>query len=541
MFLPGEQFPYTNTHDLNLDWIIKTLKEMSDKIDNFILNSSIQFADPIEWSDSTDYEQLTVVVYNNTGYISLKSVPAGTAITNTEYWQPIFDMSVIMDDLDELQTLIEAADADIDDLQTAVSALQEDVGELVTGLSGVADRVTSLETDNTTNKAQIQDNKDDIASLKNRTSDLETDNTNNKSNITNLQTRTTAIENTMVKNNKSKHLLYLGDSYSTYWNNQLFNEIANNMGIPYAQCHNVSVSGAAFVDQNNSFLSQVQNYAGNRNEITDILVVGGINDALLAYDSYSNVYPDTSALQTAIRNFVTYCNNNYPNAQIHFAYVGGTMATSTYYASLHPAKSQEWAFWAYTVFAAGLGVNVINSYNAIHLSPNNYDADGLHPNSQYGVPAIAQDIVASFNGRETAHNRPSILVPITASGISASGTLAGFFRIVNDIAELEIPDQYVFITAGQVIGNVEKEIATLADSGFIIRNPLYVNTTVTISGFSLGSAIQLPAMVIFRDGKVYIKVYKPGTSDWETLTAAGASSITFSGIGSIHVPIWQIN
>lgn len=27
-----EQFPYTNYHDLNLDWIIEALKELNDRV-----------------------------------------------------------------------------------------------------------------------------------------------------------------------------------------------------------------------------------------------------------------------------------------------------------------------------------------------------------------------------------------------------------------------------------------------------------------------------------------------------------------------------
>lgn len=32
--MPGtfEQFPYTNYHDLNLDWIIEALKELNDRV-----------------------------------------------------------------------------------------------------------------------------------------------------------------------------------------------------------------------------------------------------------------------------------------------------------------------------------------------------------------------------------------------------------------------------------------------------------------------------------------------------------------------------
>ena len=35
------QWPYTNLHDLNLDWILKTVKESSDKIDNFNVQTEV--------------------------------------------------------------------------------------------------------------------------------------------------------------------------------------------------------------------------------------------------------------------------------------------------------------------------------------------------------------------------------------------------------------------------------------------------------------------------------------------------------------------
>ena len=503
----GETFPYTNFHDLNLDWVIKMIKETNDKLDTYIAQSeSIKFADPIEWNINTEYAKLYVVVSDNIGYLSKKAVPAGINIDNTEYWEPVFDMSSLMSALSSLQDEVTSQGSDIESLQTAVgeqgpaiSALQTTVGEQGTALGSLQTTVGQQGTD-----------------------------------INSLKTGT-------VKNNSTKHLLYLGDSYTTWYANQLYNTVVAGIGIPAAQCHNVSVSGASFSDASNSFLMQVQGYTGNRNAITDILVVGGINDALLAYDNYLNVWPDTSALQAAISNFVTYCRSNYPNAVIHFAYVGGTLANSTYYNTLHPAKSQEWALWAYTVYAQSLGVDVLNTYNAMHLSPNNYYEDGLHPNQNYGIVAIAQDIIATFNGQEPMHNRPTKLVSIDASGISSSGSMAGFMRIVNDEAELSIPNPYVFITAGQTIGNTEKEIGSLVNSEFLIRNPYYVNTMVTLNGFGLTNPIQVPAMLVFRDAKVYLLVFKPGVSDWDTLTAVGDSSVTFSCVGDIHVPVWQIN
>ena len=45
-----------------------------------------KFADPIEWNQQRSYEALTIVTYLGSSYTSKIPVPAGTAITNTDYW-----------------------------------------------------------------------------------------------------------------------------------------------------------------------------------------------------------------------------------------------------------------------------------------------------------------------------------------------------------------------------------------------------------------------------------------------------------------------
>lgn len=87
-----QNFPYTNLHNLNLDWIIKTLKAVEDKVDNFDL-TPIKFADPIEWDITESYEQYTIVKVGNTAYISKQPVPAGVSINDADYWESIYSYS----------------------------------------------------------------------------------------------------------------------------------------------------------------------------------------------------------------------------------------------------------------------------------------------------------------------------------------------------------------------------------------------------------------------------------------------------------------
>ena len=46
----------------------------------------IVMADPLEWDANTSYEYMTLVTNNGNSYISKKDVPAGTPLTNDEYW-----------------------------------------------------------------------------------------------------------------------------------------------------------------------------------------------------------------------------------------------------------------------------------------------------------------------------------------------------------------------------------------------------------------------------------------------------------------------
>lgn len=88
-----EQFPYTNFHELNLDWIIRTLKELDGSLTDFVKLNTIKYANPIEHDITRSYETNTVVVDSHSGnaYISVKPVPNGVSIDNTEYWTEIFN------------------------------------------------------------------------------------------------------------------------------------------------------------------------------------------------------------------------------------------------------------------------------------------------------------------------------------------------------------------------------------------------------------------------------------------------------------------
>jgi hypothetical protein len=87
---PIHRAPYTNFHDLNLDWIMDELNEFNTKLTNFVSLATIKYADPLQWDITNQYETNTVVVDSNgNAYLSVQPVPSGVSLDRTEFWTKI--------------------------------------------------------------------------------------------------------------------------------------------------------------------------------------------------------------------------------------------------------------------------------------------------------------------------------------------------------------------------------------------------------------------------------------------------------------------
>lgn len=87
---PIHKAPYTNFHDLNLDWIMDELNEFNTKLTNFVSLATIKYANPIQWDITSQYEANTVVVDSKgNAYLSVQPVPSGVSLDRTEFWTKI--------------------------------------------------------------------------------------------------------------------------------------------------------------------------------------------------------------------------------------------------------------------------------------------------------------------------------------------------------------------------------------------------------------------------------------------------------------------
>ena len=132
---PIHKAPYTNFHDLNLDWIIEVLNEFNTKLTNFVSLATIKYADPIQWNITSQYETNTVVVDSNgNAYLSVKPVPSGVSLDRVEFWTKIGNF-------DELWANVKKAITPNDEGHSPTATADRAVNDLV-WVNGALVRVT---------------------------------------------------------------------------------------------------------------------------------------------------------------------------------------------------------------------------------------------------------------------------------------------------------------------------------------------------------------------------------------------------------------
>lgn len=127
------KYPYTNFHELNLDMILRMMKELHEDWDEFKALNTITFDGA--WDITKQYPAWCIVNDNGgtQGYISIKPVPAGVIISNTEYWVSIVDYSATIADLQNRVVALENVVGD------ASSGLVKDVNDILSVYPGKAD------------------------------------------------------------------------------------------------------------------------------------------------------------------------------------------------------------------------------------------------------------------------------------------------------------------------------------------------------------------------------------------------------------------
>ena len=161
------QFPYSDMHELNLDWIIKTVKELGARMNDFEAVNKIKYEG--EWNITKQYSVWDIVYDPDFAYISIQNVPAGIDISNTDYWIKIAPVSIVIDESFDITSDNAIANktvtAKFNEVDTSLTELNHDVDNIETSIAAVNADITSEEEARINADALLSTRIDNIASI----------------------------------------------------------------------------------------------------------------------------------------------------------------------------------------------------------------------------------------------------------------------------------------------------------------------------------------------------------------------------------------
>lgn len=415
------------------------------------------------WRAGVEYENLTIVTRNGNSYTSKKPVPSdvGEPENNPEYW---VSTGLYNEQVEAYRQLTQAVASRVEEVDDKVDELATDTAQ------DIADEATARENADTA-----------------------------------LGTRVTSLENTRELNLSARRFLFVGDSYIASHNNTCVEIACSRLGI--TEFENVSVSGSSFRD--GSFLSQIIGYTGDKTSITDIFVLGGLNDSF-----YTTV---SSEVTTAIDTFCQYVKTNYPNAHLTVCFCGHAFDDSSVLSGRTWDK-RYWARYAYKQVSTNGFTYEPDMYLALVLNATHMGSDRVHPNS-FGQLALA-DSLMNYITKNDDHvlYPPYGLIP---------NILYTFEDNILDIIIHEAQNGYVvFNTANATLaGGIDYTLATFDTLYF--NKPFSVPVIPRFESVSGVGRTNAECMLTFIGNKLNIKPI--------TIASQSYQSYTFDANGRIYI------
>lgn len=480
-----DHFPYTNFHELNLDWILKMLQQIDKTMDEFVAINALKYADPIQWNITTQYEKNTIVIDPQTGtaYISVAPVPTGVSLSNPDYWTVVFDLGQFVvrasknfantyeadttltatvstaagswivwgDTLYKALVNITAGDSYVIGGNIAHFTMEDVIGHLedlnTTDKSNVVAAINEIVT-NLAAEVLARQNADgdlnnltttDKSSLVAAINEIMTVHLNNLVNaINNEANARTNADNELRELIGNMHWIFIGDSYNAGANpdgdpfNPYGNRIINKLGL--TESYSAGLDGAAFTSSGYlAVLQGIENNVTYPEHITDIMVCGGYNDRILS----------AADITSGISDFVAYCHSQYPNARVHVGCIGRHRGDTTIQTAIHNISLMSF------MQCVNYGATFIKDSDLCLHTYANFTSDNIHPNDN-GQEEIATALCNYVLGKGISKH--GVALPFTVSN-SSIGTVAGsgYMEIDNNMISMEFTALSLAITTPTTI------------------------------------------------------------------------------------------
>ena len=305
MFPFDHHYPGTDLHEIDLAYIIEEIKAIRLELKNFADVNKIHYANPLEWSITTQYPAFTIVrdADTNNLYISMQPVPEGVSLDNSEYWQVV---GIYSGGSDFLKWVISQNYEP--DYRSATQSYA--VNTYFWGADNNLYRVTRAVPQGGgfgPSNCHAVTVGDELTELHNTDASLQTQ-------IDNISIDTSD----MLPVRSHRKYVILMDSYGVTFtgNTGIRDWLVQYIGLTNSNSWTYPKASARFgpnyPESGDSYINMLRTYNSSipKNEITDIIVQTAGND----------MSETTQSWQDAIDEFVTYCNTEFPNAQVRIAF-----------------------------------------------------------------------------------------------------------------------------------------------------------------------------------------------------------------------------
>lgn len=298
---------------------------------------------------------------------------------------------------------------------------------------------------------------------------------------------------------QERKFIFIGDSYNTTdtpaggvpivpWST----ELVNLLKIPQQNYYNTGRSGSGFV-HTPTFLSQLQALnIPKPQEITDIVVLGGINDG-----NQSNV-------KTAVLTFCNYCRETYPNAKVHVGVISWVKGNNKYLFTSNIIPG-----WSAAAEVEGC-FYVDNLYLPMH-DYRNMQPDG-HPNSA-GSRKIALTVANYLKSGHPIETYASSTGALTLDSNIASANVSFTQYMSNGMAYGTVLETGRITFTNPIEGNQDIKIGTIPE-GYL--DGLGVSTSsLALGGYIVDTDnVTHPSSgIIYLNGnQLRVRFYQPSTT-----------------------------
>lgn len=124
-------YPYSDAHELNLDWILRKMKELDQSMTDFEAMNKITFDGA--WDITKQYKAWTIVNDGDAGFISIQPVPKGILLSNADYWRGVVDYTATIADLQNRVVTLEnqmiTVNSNLGTLNTDVASIKNTISD----------------------------------------------------------------------------------------------------------------------------------------------------------------------------------------------------------------------------------------------------------------------------------------------------------------------------------------------------------------------------------------------------------------------------